>query len=349
MSCWRGFVPFEGETTFGILQQQLNVQPRPPIEVNPALPPGLNQIILTALAKDPAQRFQTAEEFRAALKPFAFGPKGEVAGDAAPAAQPSFAPVPVAGAQLPASPGPIPMAAAVPFNPSQPPQARPGGNKPLWIATGAVAVLLALVGLGFALPHFLHTSAASSRDAKSSTPYTIDTSNPVVSAPDTTVRDSVPVMRGAPGNEANGPGPLAAEIPTPGRRLVKSQGERSSGEGKSVRNEDQSGSAAQGGVVVKAPSPAPADDGAELEQMQNQLVQLDARASAARRSVAQIRAQQAQDGFGMRADVESADAQLEAYVRQAGEDVRSGNVARATRDMDKADAELAILEKFLGH
>ena len=42
--------------------------PRPPSEMAPAVPPELDQLVFKALAKDPGQRFQTAQEMLAALK-----------------------------------------------------------------------------------------------------------------------------------------------------------------------------------------------------------------------------------------------------------------------------------------
>src|SRR5437879_10606673 len=56
-----GQIPFKGDSNFSIMQAQLRQTPRPPIEVNPNLPEPLNQIILIAVAKDPAQRFQSAD------------------------------------------------------------------------------------------------------------------------------------------------------------------------------------------------------------------------------------------------------------------------------------------------
>jgi hypothetical protein len=41
--------------------------PRPPVELNPAIPGHLSAVILRSLSKDPAQRFQTAREFNDAL------------------------------------------------------------------------------------------------------------------------------------------------------------------------------------------------------------------------------------------------------------------------------------------
>jgi eukaryotic-like serine/threonine-protein kinase len=63
-----GSVPFDGETAVAIAYQQVSAQPRPPSEVNPALPPGLDAVVLRALAKDPAQRYADADEFIAALQ-----------------------------------------------------------------------------------------------------------------------------------------------------------------------------------------------------------------------------------------------------------------------------------------
>ncbi len=63
-----GAVPFEGETAVAIAFKQVSAVPRPPSELNPALPPTLDAIVLRALAKDPAQRYASAGELIAALE-----------------------------------------------------------------------------------------------------------------------------------------------------------------------------------------------------------------------------------------------------------------------------------------
>jgi serine/threonine-protein kinase len=63
-----GAVPFEGETAVAIAFKQVAAKPRPPSELNPALPPSLDAIVLRALAKDPAQRYANAGELIAALE-----------------------------------------------------------------------------------------------------------------------------------------------------------------------------------------------------------------------------------------------------------------------------------------
>jgi beta-lactam-binding protein with PASTA domain/predicted Ser/Thr protein kinase len=63
-----GVVPFEGESAVAIAFKQVSAVPRPPSEVNPAVPHALDVIVLRALAKDPAQRFADADEFIMALQ-----------------------------------------------------------------------------------------------------------------------------------------------------------------------------------------------------------------------------------------------------------------------------------------
>ncbi len=63
-----GVVPFEGETAVAIAFKQVSAEPRPPSELNPALPPSLDAVVLRALAKDPAARYADADELIAALQ-----------------------------------------------------------------------------------------------------------------------------------------------------------------------------------------------------------------------------------------------------------------------------------------
>jgi len=63
-----GVVPFEGETAVAIAFKQVSADPRPPSELNPALAPSLDAVVLRALAKDPAARYADAQELIAALE-----------------------------------------------------------------------------------------------------------------------------------------------------------------------------------------------------------------------------------------------------------------------------------------
>lgn len=60
-------LPFEADTPVGIAMQHVNVEPVPPSQYNPAIPPEVEQIVLRALAKDPADRFPSAGALAEAL------------------------------------------------------------------------------------------------------------------------------------------------------------------------------------------------------------------------------------------------------------------------------------------
>jgi hypothetical protein len=59
--------PFVANSEYSIMAAHLNRTPKPPLELNPGLPSALNEIILMAIAKDAARRFQTADAFANAL------------------------------------------------------------------------------------------------------------------------------------------------------------------------------------------------------------------------------------------------------------------------------------------
>lgn len=58
---------FSGRNDYETIQRVRHVDPRPPSELNPACPDGLDDIVFRAIEKDPTERFQTAAEMRDAL------------------------------------------------------------------------------------------------------------------------------------------------------------------------------------------------------------------------------------------------------------------------------------------
>jgi eukaryotic-like serine/threonine-protein kinase len=68
-----GQVPFTGESPVEIAMKHLSDTPRPPSLLRPDIPPDLDMVVLRALAKNPEDRFQTAEEMDAELERVAAG------------------------------------------------------------------------------------------------------------------------------------------------------------------------------------------------------------------------------------------------------------------------------------
>lgn len=62
-----GKLPFVAETPVSVALMQVSTQPTPPTEINPDIPTGLEQIILTAMEKRPEARFQTADQMLSRL------------------------------------------------------------------------------------------------------------------------------------------------------------------------------------------------------------------------------------------------------------------------------------------
>ena len=208
-----GRKPFQADTSYSVLNAHCNEAPIPPIQVNPSLPAELNTIVLRSLEKNPADRYQTAQEFHDALKALRTGraaPRPAVV----PAPTQGFAPVPtyadslsataavftpVSGAAAPstaapaqapaAGPVPVPASASAqappafaPVAAARPAPAKAKSHRGLWIGLGALAAILALVAVAVVLPR-LYSILAKQRAASSSSAPAASTDTSSVPAP----------------------------------------------------------------------------------------------------------------------------------------------------------------------
>lgn len=155
-----GHVPFEGDSDFQIMNDHINTPPPPVTRYHPYAPKDFDNVIAKALEKNPDNRFQTVEEFGAALEhpenvpapaysaaiPPVVQKKGTVIEQpAGPSATAAFGAAP---AQIPgATSVPVdPNAATIPIPTSAPPPT--GGNRNkviLGIVIAAAVVLLGIV------------------------------------------------------------------------------------------------------------------------------------------------------------------------------------------------------------
>ena len=81
-----GSVPFTGDTPVEIAMKHISAVPQPPSTERPDVPEDLDLVVLRALAKDPRERFQSAEEMDAELGRVAAGlPVSDATAEAATA------------------------------------------------------------------------------------------------------------------------------------------------------------------------------------------------------------------------------------------------------------------------
>jgi serine/threonine protein kinase len=144
--------PFSADNLYDLLKQQIEEIPARPSALRSELPPAFEMLILRALEKDPARRFQSAAEMSAALLEAARFLPAE-----------SFTPLVgqpgMGGPPRVAAPSPAlaPTSPGLSRTVAQPPRR---SLAPLWIGLGAVA-LLGLLGLTAAGGLFLYSQRQS--------------------------------------------------------------------------------------------------------------------------------------------------------------------------------------------
>ncbi len=332
--------PFEAENTYAILEAQLNATPQPPIEVNAALPKPLSDIIMTALAKEPMQRFQTAEAFRNALESIR----------ERPAAQPN-------------------LSKAV-TQPMPPPAAQAGAaprKRGLWMALGAVACVCVLAGGAFLLPHFWKSSAGGpaapvAKSESAAPPATSPASQPAAN-PTADNSASVPsnVAASAPAGTGSATPPASAPPtvePQPHHAVRESRAEKShAGEPVStsavtvvpvpVPQQPQAQTQSQP-QTQPAPVQPTGPSQADLDKAGEDLMKLRARADAVKDSLDRLRGQNAASGLGVRHDIVASASRLESYLQAADRALQNNTLDSARKDMTHAEEELNKLEAFFG-
>ena len=117
-----GRFPFDAENYNALLAAILMQAPPSPRQFRPDLPPPLEVLILTALAREPDRRFADAERFRRALQPWLAEPSGMLYAGSAPAGAPATGPAPSPSAYTP-----MPWPSGTPTPPGAPtPPVGPG-------------------------------------------------------------------------------------------------------------------------------------------------------------------------------------------------------------------------------
>jgi len=352
-----GRQPFEDESAYVVLHRQLHVDPRPPIELNPLLSRSINDLVLKALQKDPAKRFQNAAAFSDALC--------KATGIAAPT------PVEKYPGASPATMG------------RTHPRSWAGASRKAWIAPAVLGGVGVLGFATFSLPHprvygalaktvspligqaamvsgaAHHTIALASGGMVSAvtlaapikiqgngkdpaTDVAAHANEAFAATEDVTEIATLPIKpSGLPEGVKQVPAsavPLARTSSRLGhvaeQRLTNLEYKAASiPEVISAREKE-----------AKAP-PMPAANAAELERLRIQESALNARASTVRLSVLRLKSQQEAAGDGLGQDVAGAYVRMNAYLSAGKADLDDGDAAAAGDHIAKAETEVDLLEK----
>jgi len=380
--------PFTATSDYSIMAAHVKEAPKPPVELHPGLPASLNEIILMAIAKDPAQRFQTADAFRNALSSVPVSaPVLQAAMDAPtvtsmqtpvvpPPAPKTGTPVsaPVAALKDSRTPTPAPSPTPVPM----PPPSSGSGHRGLYMTLGALIVLAGLVLAGIYVPRSSWThakspdaSAAQTADSSSQNiPQPSQPASPDASTAGATNAASSDLGSGSPGSTTAGStSPASTPAPavptgattsmdnsspmqpqTPPAGMAKSNVVHHAKKLMAQNNDPNAVSAdtAAQGENGMA-APGAANGAPDLDQLEKEVDQLSNRAAAVNSGLDRLQQQQAASGYGLRGDMVERQASLKANLFKAEEAMQHRDATRAKKYSDMAGKDLEVLERFLGH
>jgi hypothetical protein len=355
--------PFKADSDFSLMTAHVRELPKPPIELQPGLPPALNEIILMSIAKEPAQRFQSAEAFANALSSVT----AEASAANAVALRASEAST-VECTILPGIPANPPKQPVTPVRPTAdakptpvsvpaplvtPPAPLPGGHRGLYMALGALIVLAVLVVGGIYLPRHSKTEARQGEAEKRESQPTLPAATappavvPNATVPIAAVPDAVPAtMRPttAPVVAVSKPQTTHATQPVP---LAPADG---------ISNAAQNGPIA-GQAIVREPNqvnPEPMP-GVRLEapinrdDVERQVDLLSNRAAAVNGSLERLQQQQSAAGYGLRGDMAARQASMNTNLSKAESAMERGDLPTAKKRVDMGESDAEALEHFLGH
>jgi serine/threonine-protein kinase len=362
-----GEKPFHGDSNFSIMSAHIQQTPRPPVELRPGLPPGLNEIIMTAIAKVPADRFQSADAFQNAIASVR-GTLGGTATGMKPAPSMPSAPASATAVMTPvgstASNAPTWMntvagtaAAPAPASPlpSITPTPKSGGNhRGLYMALGGLVVVAGLVAAGIYIPGRGKAASGEGTSQPPATPVTTPAqsspqqpaSSSPAAAPATPESPAAqPTSSGstgaAPFTETDAAGTEKAPPPPPPgvskgpKQFLPKHGVEANAGGASNASD-------------AASNPGATNDTAALDEIEHEIDQLYSRAGAVNNSLDHLQQQQAAAGYGLRSDIAGRQASMKVNLAKAQNAIEHNDAARAKRYADMTAADLEVLEKFLG-
>ena len=195
-----GRPPFSGDSPVAVAYKQVNEAPVPPSQINPDVPSRLDAVVMRALAKNPANRYQTASEFSEDLERVRNGQEVE--------ATPLLAVGDSDATQVISRPertGVLP-----------PQEEPPGSGRKVWLGVLiGVLIVAVLAGGGYLLAHSLTGNNTARTPVQ--VPPVIGLS--VAKATTTLRKANLKVTTQTMVTDSEKPGTVIAQFPTPGQSV----------------------------------------------------------------------------------------------------------------------------------
>jgi eukaryotic-like serine/threonine-protein kinase len=380
-----GKLPFQSDSQYSLMTAHLNQVPATPISLRGDLPPALSEIIMMAIAKEPGNRFQSADAFRAALGsvPVSELPAADTTLTATPGAKSTGATTlmdtpltprvatPTPSRKPTPAPPVTPTAATVPMSSATPPAgvvppppaARPSSSRGVWLAIGVLIGVGVIITAGMYIPRHLGTHADPNKSAfpadgssatTASTPEANNSSNKVEAKNDSgSGSDVVNIQTSQGGMKVDASGNVSIHSPNGSMQVdartgsVKISGQN--GEKLAVRGGNPLPARVETPTAPDVPAPPPGPSPEEIAKAEDDADKLNVRAVTVEHSIETMRKQQQAAGYNLRADISASQDRMQAYLAKGNAALKAQDLKSAQKYFDMAETELGKLEKFLGH
>lgn len=206
-----GRPPFTGDSPVSVAYQHVSENPLPPSQVDPAVPPALDAIVLKSLAKRPDDRYQTAADFRSDVE-------RAIAGMPVTTAVPPLVGAAAVGAPFAASSDATQRFPAVgaPIPSAMPPES--DSKRSPWVWVGVAALILIVAGSALFLGRTLFgNSSAEQVTVPALVGKTVEAAGQSLSNQGLKLGDQTPTASDQP------TGTVLTQNPAAGSQLAKGQ------------------------------------------------------------------------------------------------------------------------------
>ena len=312
-----GQLPFRGHSNYSVMSAHLQETPQPPIVLRPDLPKGLSDIILMSMAKDPKDRFQSADAFANALKSVTAGGTVAMAGAGIVSPVPGTVRVPQ---PMPAAP-PVAAVPTVPMGVAAAATAPRSSHRGVYMALGGLLVLAILFAGGFYLPKIIKTHASPGAASQPAGQPAADAPVDISAPPADAVTVTAPAQAATP-----------AAPPQEDPNLARAR--REAGQKAAEKTRAEAAEAARKAALMK--------------EAETQDDQLEARSATIGAGLNNLRRQQQAAGYGLRGDIEQTEQMMQINLSHAQTALHDGDPDKAKEYLDKAETQAMTLERFLG-